>query len=148
MKKEKTHCLKISFVVHPNIKCSESVTGEKTNNFHKHVVKVLDYPKDVIMRRNWYITYWRAKVQVRFPRHYVAQHVYGYYYPEDDEATIKNRQISSAKAQITKIKRLVDERKKELSKGLFQDFETDPYILKCTSKLEEKELKLSNLLNS
>lgn len=144
----KTHFLKVAICVHPNLKCKESVTGERTNHYHWHTMKVLNYPSEVLKRRSWVQKYWMAKIQIRFPKHYVTQRVAGYYFPEDDEMTIKKRQISAARGQISKLNRLIDERRKELSTQLFQDYENDPFILKCRSKLENKETHLSNLLNS
>jgi len=144
----KTHCLKVKICVHPNLKDENSVTGVTPNHRNWHILKVLDFPTEILKRRDWVQKYWAAKMQLRFPKHLINQRVAGYWYPDDDESTIKKRQISAAKGQISKLKRLIEERKKELSTQLFQDYENDPFIVKCEAKLHTKENHLSNLLNS
>jgi hypothetical protein len=88
-----------------------------------------------------------ALLQVRFPTYYISARVCGYW-PEEiaDSETQKKRQISAAKAQVSKVLGVMEVRRKELSLQLFQDEQSDPVLIKCRQKLEEKRFKLNQLL--
>lgn len=144
------HWLRNTIVIHPFIKTEkpdEYGNYLKVNHYHGHILKVFNYPSWITKKWDWYIHYWFAKMQVRFPRYHLSHKVCGYWpEAEADSETIKKRQISAAKAQISKVLNVIETRRQELSKQLFQDEETDPLMVHCRIKLEEKKFKLSQLI--
>ncbi len=139
---EQVHYLRHRICVHPLIKKNGDYV---TNHYSCHELKVFDYPAEIIRRRYWLVNLWAAKMQVRFPRHHIRIHVAGYYWPELDDETIKKRRIAAAKGKVSKIKRLIEERIKEMSTTLWQDYDSDPFIILARQKLEEAEFKLSQM---
>lgn len=139
-----------SICVHPMKKLykpDEYGRNVEVNYMHWHVVRVFDYPSWITRKWSWYINYWFAKIQLRFPNYYIDHRVAGYW-PEDEAnpETQKKRQISAAKAQVTKIENIISGRKNELSTQLFQDEENDPILIKANQKLAQKKFNLNQLL--
>jgi len=137
-------------VVHPNIKLKESDQYGKIlepNHYHSHTLKVFNFPSEVFHRRPWFISYWLAKMQVRFPKHKITSWLCPHF-PDDkpDAETQKKREIAAAKAQVTKVENIIKIRRMELSKELFQDEENDPVMIKARNKLGEKKFKLQQIL--
>ena len=145
------HWLRHRIVVHPNKKTEPDEFGItlKTNHYSSHTLKIFDYPSWISRKWEWYINYWFAKMQLRFPRHHLSLCVAGYF-PEaeaNSEAILK-RQISAAKAQVSKVLNVMEMRRKELQSQLFQDEFSDPLMSECRIKLEEKKYKLQLLINN
>ena len=144
------HWMRHNIAVHPHIKLD--VTDDmghslKTNHYHWHVIKSFDYPYRVTKKWSWYINYWFAKMQMRFPHHYIDMRTCGYC--PDAEADVDERlkrSISAARAQVTKVLNVMEMRRKEMSTQLYQDEETDPVMIMGRRKLQEKQFKLSQLI--
>lgn len=135
-----------TITVQPNKK---GKTGEpdRPNYHHHHLIKSFNFPDDITQRRFWFIRYWVAKIQCRFPRHNVRLQVCPYYPEfENDAERIRKQSIAATKAQITRIEGLIEERKKTLSGLLFGDHETDPVICMANIKLERQKSKLACLI--
>lgn len=137
-------------VVHPNKRLEKPDQYGlmiQPNHYHSHSLKVFNFPSEVFHRRPWFIRYWIAKMQVRFPMHKVTPWLYPHFPDENpDEETQKKRQISAAKAQVTKVENIIRMRRDELSKELFNDETNDPVMIKARGKLAEKQFKLNQLL--
>lgn len=150
MNKNGQHWLRHRICIHPFKKLDEPDSDGhslKVVHDHWHTVKVFDYPHWITKKYAWYIDYWMAKIQVRFPRHYISKRVAGYWPDADaDLETQKKRKISAAKAQVSKVLNVMAIRKAQLSKELFQDELHDPVMKLARRKLEEKKFKLQQLL--
>jgi len=144
------HWLKHSICIHPFKKLEKpDAEGHSLSVVHDHwhTVKIFDYPSWITRKHDWYINYWFAKIKVRFPRYYISLRVCGYWpEAEADLETQKKRKISAAKAQVSKVLGVMEQRRLELSKQLFQDEVNDPVMKLCRQKLEEKKFKLNQLL--
>jgi len=144
------HWLRHSIVIHPFIKLDipdDNGHSLKINHYHWHTIKVFDYPSRITKKWAWYIDYWMAKMKVRYPHHYISRHTCGYFpEAEADSETHKKRQISAAKAQVSKVLNIMEIRRKELSTQLYQDETNDPVMILARRKLEEKKFKLSQLI--
>jgi Zn-finger protein len=126
--------------VHPNKNELDEKGCWKCNFYHSHLIRKWNYPKWIIDRHKSFFTWVQALVQSRFRGHYV-QFCYCGYYPETKErmASRRQREISSAKAQVTRIENLISEYKKEKSKTLWQDPSSDAIYQKLILKLAEKK---------
>lgn len=145
MIKRGKHWLRYSICIHPFRK--QENRSLQTVHDHWHVLKVFDYPSEIIYRWDWYVKFCTAKLQVRFPRHHISLRVCGYWPDaEPDSETLKKRQISAARAQVTKVQNIIRMRRNELSKELFQDETNDPVMIKARRKLDEKQFKLNQLI--
>jgi hypothetical protein len=124
MNKKGVHWLKHSICIHPFKKIQttdDNGHSIKVNHFHWHTIKEFDYPSWITKKWAWYINFWKAKMQVRFPTYYITHRVYGYWPEADaDFETQKKRQISAAKGQVSKVLSIMEERRKLLSTQLFQ----------------------------
>lgn len=151
MNKNGEHWLKHSICVHPFKKLDhpdEYGNHLKTVHDHWHTVKVFDFPSRITKKWAWFIDYYVARIKVRYPRHTVSHRVCGYWpEAEADMETQKKRKISAAKAQVSKVLGVMEQRRLELSKQLFQDEENDPIMKMAKQKLEEKKFKLNQILN-
>lgn len=134
---------RISIVVHPNLKEKDEWGGFKVNHYHYHVIKEYRYPSWIVKKHDRFFQYIQALVQCRFPKNYVSFHYCGYI-PETREKLQSKRRskISSAQAQVTKVKNAIELLKTECAGTLFADYTKHPLYPKLKDKLLEKEFKL------
>lgn len=113
------------------------------------ITKIINLPREVLARRKWYTTWCVAIEQCKFPKHYVTL-VHVFYTPGDEltpEQKLK-QEISSAKAQVTKIENAILEHKRwATQQSLFYEPERDVQLNKAEKKLLEKKSKLLMLQN-
>lgn len=120
---------------------------DRPNYHHHHHIKSFNFPDWITEKWMWYIRWWHAKTQVRFPRHYVSMSVCPYYPEfENDAERIRKQSIAAAKAQISRVENMIKEREKELATQLFSDPDQDPIIKKLRKKLEEKKCNLEQII--
>ena len=138
---------KVYICVHPNKKVIDDKGCWTINHFSSHVIKTWDYPKWIIDKHRRLFIFAHALIQVRFKNHYVDFHYAGYY-PESRERMSSKRRsaISSAQAQVTKIKNVICEYEDEKNKTLWNDLSKDEIYQKLKQKLELKEYKLQQAI--
>lgn len=134
---------KVSIAVHPNKNELDEYGNWRVNHYHWHIIKEWHYPKWIVDRHRRFFMWVVALVQVRYPGHYV-QYRYAGYFPDTKELLTSKRQrsISAAKAQLTKIENIIREYEIEKSKTLFRDLSKDQIYTSLTAKLEQKKLNL------
>jgi len=133
----------IFIAVHP-FKIEKDEWGNyNINHYHYHVIREYRYPQWIAKKYDRYFQYVQALVQCRFPKHYVSFHYCGYI-PETREKLQSKRRskISSAQAQVTKVKNAIEILKKECEGTLFDDYTKHPLYPRLKEKLQEKEFKL------
>ena len=128
-----------TITVQPNKKGNPG-EPDRPNYHHHHHIKSFNFPDWITDKWAWYIRFWHAKTQVRFPRHNVSLQVCPHYPEfENDMERIRKQQIAAAKGQITRIENLIREREEELGRQLFCNPDQDPVIINARKKLEEKK---------
>ncbi len=107
----------------------------------REVLHIFDIPRDMLERWRWVINWRKAKLVCKYPRKHIDQY-YCYYDKRTGLQTGMNSllmKVSSAKAQITKveriIKRYIDEQQVN---NMFFNPETDEILQKAYLKLEKK----------
>ena len=137
----------IFIAVHPFEKEKDEWGNLNTNHYHYHVIKEYRYPRWIIKKHERFFQYVQALVQCRFPKHYVSFHYCGYI-PETNEKlqSKRIRKISSAQAQVTKVKNAIEILKTECKGTLFADYTKHPLYPRLKYKLKEKELKLQQAI--
>jgi hypothetical protein len=137
--------IRTTLVVHPNRKIVEPVNEHylETDYRHYHALKVFDLPAWLWWKWSWYINYYRAIMQVRFPMNYISTHQTSYSKSTPAPEHLLKKEIASSKAQVSRVKNLIRRRERELSEDLF-GHEHDAILEHLHVKLEEKEIKLKN----
>lgn len=137
----------VTIAVHPHKKGAPKNGFYPTNYHHWHVIKCWEFPRWIIDRHGWFFRYVLALVQSRFPKHNVSFRYCGYW-PQTRESMNSQRQrkISAAKAQVTKVERAIDQFVQERRKTLFYEYKSDPIYKKLQHKLEEKKFNLQQVV--
>lgn len=100
-----------------------------------------DLPRDVYERRKWIIEWRKAKLTCQYPKDNVS--VFFSYYEKrlgnDIRLTEDLRSLISAKAQVTKIQRKIEEYVTYMRENnMFFDEDADPELQKARQKLQRK----------
>lgn len=107
-------------------------------------VRIFSYnlPREVYERRDWAVRWREAKLRCQFPKDNV-QCYFSFYdkrLGNDPKLTADLRTIASAKAQVSKVQRKIDEYVKyHRANGLFFDESTDMDLLRVREKLSIKQ---------
>ena len=115
--------------------------------YMKHeILYELNFPREVIQRRMWVVTWIDAILKCRTPK-MIHGYSWHFYYP-DTKTEIEDAKLtlSSYKGQITKIqKAILSQVKYNRANDLFFDIKTDTDIRKAYVKLEEKRKQYNQL---
>ena len=101
-----------------------------------------DLPREVYKRRMWVIRWRMAKLQCKYPKQIVSKSLYFYDKRSGESMDISSclSKLISAKAQITKAERMMNEYiKYNRQNNIFFDENTDEELAKFKEKLERKK---------
>jgi hypothetical protein len=139
----------VSIVVHPNKNEINESGNYRVNHYTWHTLRSWDYPKWIVDRHKRFFVWVQSLYQVRFPRHYISFHYFGYKKEDEGSAQLKRkREISAAMAQVTRIENLIKEYSEERSKTLFSDLSNDEIYMSLLRKLENKKFALQQIAMS
>ncbi|MDH6311222.1 hypothetical protein M2451_004148 [Dysgonomonas sp. PFB1-18] len=109
---------------------------------HREILHKIDLPRDMVDRWQWLIEWRREKLVCKYPRKKVTVYHCAY----DKRTGLQTgfnfllSKVASAKAQITKVERVIAQYiKDEVQNNLFFDENTDERLLKAKAKLEKKK---------
>ena len=109
---------------------------------HREILHKIDLPRDMVDRWQWVIEWRRAKLVCKYPRKKITVYHCAY----DKRTGLQTgfnfllSKVASAKAQITKIERVIARYiQDETQNNLFFNENTDEQLLKANAKLEKKK---------
>lgn len=109
---------------------------------HREILHKIDLPRDMVDRWQWLIEWRKAKLVCKYPRKKITVYHCAY----DKRTGLQTgfnfllTKIASAKAQITKVERIITSYiKDETQNNLFFNPETDERLLNANAKLEKKK---------
>ena len=115
----------------------------RDENRNREILHKIDLPRDMVDRWRWVIEWRRAKLVCKHPRKKIEVYHCAY----DKRTGLQTgfnfllSKIASAKAQITKVERVIAQYiMDETQNNLFFDESTDERLLKANAKLEQKKM--------
>lgn len=117
------------------------ISIERTDSSGNKISLCYDLPRELYERRKWIIEWRKAKIICQYPKDNVR--VYFSYYEKrlgnDTHLTEDLRSLISAKAQVTKVQRKIEEYVTYMRENnMFFDEEADPELQKARQKLQRK----------
>lgn len=114
----------------------------RDENRNREILHKIDLPRDMVDRWLWLIEWRRAKLVCKYPRKKITIYHCAY----DKRTGLQTgfnfllSKVASAKAQITKVERVIAQYiKDETQNNLFFDESTDERLLKANAKLKKKK---------
>lgn len=114
----------------------------RDENRNREILHRIDLPRDMVDRWQWLIEWRKAKLVCKYPRKRITVYHCAY----DKRTGLQTgfnfllSKVASAKAQITKVERVIAQYiKDETQNNLFFDESTDEQLLKANAKLEKKK---------